>query len=60
MILSKENFNDYNKNGFLIISNLIDEKTVDNYIKQLDLLVNGSISTGKQRNDLGSHYTKQD
>ena len=60
MILSKENFNDYNKNGFLIISNFIDEKTVDNYIKQLDLLVNGSISTGKQRNDLGAHNTKQD
>ena len=45
MILSKENFNDYNKNGFLIINNFIEEKTVDDYIKQLDLLVNGSIST---------------
>ena len=60
MILSKENFNDYNKKGFLIINNFIEEKTVDNYIKQLDLLVNGSISTGKQRNDLGAHNTKQD
>tara|TARA_Y100001960_G_C14611035_1_gene795790 strand:+ start:295 stop:1044 length:750 start_codon:yes stop_codon:yes gene_type:complete len=60
MIINEQNIKNYNKNGFLIIDNFIKEEIVDSYIQQLDLLVNGKINPGKQRNDLGAHNSKQD
>lgn len=58
-ILNQKDKINYNEKGFLILENFIKEEVINDYIKQLDLLVSGKIKTGNQRNDLGAHNDKQ-
>ena len=57
-ILDTEQINFFKNKGYLILKDFVSQLDVKKYLKEMELLLTGSIDVGNQRNDLGGHKKK--